>query len=63
MHWKRANKVFVKQSSRLLARFVMFFTTARLTLRRSRTESRCLQRELRQADDRLQPIVVVILLV
>jgi hypothetical protein len=37
LHWERANKVFGKRPSRLLARFVKFFTTARLPLHRSRT--------------------------
>jgi hypothetical protein len=53
------NKVFGKRSSRLLARFIKFFTTARLPLRRSRAEGRRLQRELRQADRRFHPIIIV----
>jgi hypothetical protein len=43
----------------LLARFIKFFTTARLHLRQSRTEGRRLQRELRQADRRLHPVVII----
>jgi hypothetical protein len=54
-----ANKVFRKRFSRLLARFVKFFTTAHLPLRRSRAESHRLQRELRQADRRLHSVVMV----
>jgi hypothetical protein len=53
------NKVFGKQSSRLLARFVKFFTTAHLPLRRSRAEGHRLQRELHQPDRRLHPVVIV----
>jgi hypothetical protein len=53
------NKVFGKRSSRLLARFVKFFTTAHLPLHRSRAEGRRLQRELHQADHRLHPVVIV----
>jgi hypothetical protein len=53
LHQERTNKVFGKRSSRLLARFVKFSTTARLPLHRSRAESHRLQRELRQADRRL----------
>jgi hypothetical protein len=53
------NKVFGKRSSRLLTRFIKFFTTARLPLRRSRAEGRRLQRKLRQADRRLHPIIIV----
>jgi hypothetical protein len=37
----------------------MFFITARLPLRRTHTEGRHLQRELREADHRLHPIVVI----
>jgi hypothetical protein len=51
--------VFGKRSSRLLARFVKFFTTARLPLHRSRAEDRRLQCELRQTDRRLHPVVIV----
>jgi hypothetical protein len=47
------------RSSRLLARFVRFFTTARLPLRRSHGEGRHLQHELRQADCHLHPVVIV----
>jgi hypothetical protein len=59
LHWESANKVFGKRSSQLLARFIRFFTTARLPLRRSRTEGHRLQRELRQVNHRLQLVVVV----
>jgi hypothetical protein len=59
LHWERANKVFGKQSLRLLARFTKFFTTARLPLCRSRAEGCCLQHELHQADRPLHPIVVI----
>jgi hypothetical protein len=59
LHQERVNKVFGKRSSRLLARFVKFFTTARLPLRRLRVEGRHLQRELRQVDRHLYPIVVI----
>jgi hypothetical protein len=59
LHRERANNVFGKRSSQLLARFVKFFTTARLPLRRSRAEGHHLQRELRQADRRLHPVIIV----
>jgi hypothetical protein len=59
MHRERANKIFGKRSSRLLARFVKFFTTAHLPLHRSRAKGHRLQRELCQADHRLHPIVVI----
>jgi hypothetical protein len=59
LHRERANKVFGKRSLRLLAHFIKFFTTARLPLRRSHAEGRRLQRELRQADRRLHPIVII----
>jgi hypothetical protein len=59
MHRERANKVFGKRSSRLLARFIKFFTMARLPLHRSRAEGHRLKCELRQADCRLHPVVVV----
>jgi hypothetical protein len=59
LHWERVNKIFEKRSSRLPTRFVKFFTTARLPLRRSCVEGRRLQRELRQADRRLHPIIIV----
>jgi hypothetical protein len=58
LHQERVNKVFGKRSSRLLAHFVKFFTTARLPLRRSCVEGHYLQHELRQADRRLHLIVV-----
>jgi hypothetical protein len=44
---------------RLLPRFVKFFTTAHLRLHRMHTKGRRLQRELRQAERHLQPIVVI----
>jgi hypothetical protein len=59
LHQKKVNKVFGKQSLRLLAHFVKFFTTARLPLRRSCAEGRRLQRELHQADRCLHPVVIV----
>ncbi len=59
LHRERANKVFRKRSSRLLTRFVKFFTTARLPLRRSHAEGRRLQRELRQTDRHLHPVIIV----
>jgi 2-keto-4-pentenoate hydratase/2-oxohepta-3-ene-1,7-dioic acid hydratase in catechol pathway len=59
LHRKRVNKVFGKRSSRLLACFIKFFTTARLPLRQSHAEGRCLQHKLRQADHRLHLVVVV----
>jgi hypothetical protein len=59
LHRERTNKVFGRRSSRLLALFVKFVTTTRLTLRRSHTEGRLLQRKLRQADRRLHLIIVV----
>jgi hypothetical protein len=59
LHRERANKVFEKQSSRLLARFVKFFTTARLPLHRTRAEGHCLQCKLHQVERRLQLIVVI----
>jgi hypothetical protein len=59
LHRERANKIFGKRSSRLLARFIKLFTTALLPLRWSHAEGRHLQRKLRQADRRLHPIVIV----
>jgi hypothetical protein len=59
LHRERANKVFGKQSSRLLTRFIKFFTTARLPLHRSRAKGHRLQHELHQVDRRLHPVVVV----
>jgi hypothetical protein len=59
LHWERANKVFEKRSLQLISHFVKFFTTARLPLHRSRAEGHRLQRELRQADRHLHPIVIV----
>jgi hypothetical protein len=53
------NKFFGKRSSRVLTRFIKFSTTARLPLRRSRAEGHRLQRELRPADRRLHPVVIV----
>jgi hypothetical protein len=58
-HRKRANKIFGKRSSRLLTRFIKFFTTARLPLCRSRADDHRLQRELCQDDRRLHPVVIV----
>jgi hypothetical protein len=59
LHRERANKIFGKRFSRLLARFIKFFTTARLPLHRSRAEGCHLQCELRQADRRLHLVVIV----
>jgi hypothetical protein len=59
LHWERANKVFGKRSSRLLAHFFKLFITARLPLRQTRPEGRRVQRELRQADHHLYLIVIV----
>jgi hypothetical protein len=59
LHRERVNKVFEKRSSRLFTRFFKFFITARLPLRRTRAEGHRLPHELRQADHRLHPIVVV----
>jgi hypothetical protein len=59
MHQERETKVFGKQSSRLLTHLVKFFTTAHLPLHRSRAEGRRLQYELRQADRRLHPVIIV----
>jgi hypothetical protein len=59
LHWEMVNKVFGKRSSRLLARFVKFFTMACIPLRWSHAESHRLQRELRQADHRLHPVVII----
>jgi hypothetical protein len=58
LHQERANKVFRKQSSWLLARFFKFFTMAHLPLRQMRAESHHLQCELLQADHHLDLIVV-----
>jgi hypothetical protein len=57
--WERANKVFGKLSSQLLVRFFKFFIMAHLPFHQTRAESCRLQRELRQADHHLHPIVVV----
>jgi hypothetical protein len=59
LHWERANKVFGKRSSRLLARFIKFFTMAHLPLHRSRIEGHRLQHELRQVDRYLHPVIIV----
>jgi hypothetical protein len=59
LHRERVNKVFEKRSSRLLARFVMFFTTAHLPLHRSYIDGHRLQREPRQTNRRLYPIVII----
>jgi hypothetical protein len=59
LHRERPNKGFGKQSLRLLARFIKFFTTAHLPLRRSHAEGRRLQRKVRHADRRLHPVVIV----
>jgi hypothetical protein len=59
LHWEMTNKVFGKRSSRLLAHFIKFFTTARLPLRWSRAEGCRLQCKLRQADRRLHLAIVV----
>jgi hypothetical protein len=59
LHRERANKVFGKRSSRLLARFFKFFIMAHLPLRRTRVEGHRLQRKLRQADRHLHPIVII----
>jgi hypothetical protein len=59
LHREMVNKVFRKRSSRLLTRFFKYFTTTRLPLHQTRTEGRLLQCELRQADHRLNLIIVV----
>jgi hypothetical protein len=59
LHRERANKVFWKRSSWLLACFFKFFITARPPLRRTRTEGHRIQRELRQTDHCLHPIIVI----
>jgi hypothetical protein len=59
LHRERANKIFGKRSSRLLARFVKFFTTPRLPLRRFHAEGHHLQRKLHQADHRLHLVIIV----
>jgi hypothetical protein len=59
LHRKRVNKVFGKRSLQLSACFFKFFITAHLPLHRTRAEGRRLQRELRQVDRHLHPIVVV----
>jgi hypothetical protein len=59
LHRERVNKVFGKRSSWLLTLFVKFFTTARLALRRSRAEGHRLQRELRQVNRHLYPVIIV----
>jgi hypothetical protein len=58
LHRERANKVFGKRSLWLLACFFKFFTTTCLPLYRMRAEGRHLQRELRQADRCIHPIVI-----
>jgi hypothetical protein len=59
LHRETANKVFGKRSSRLLTRFIKFFTTAHLPLHWLRIEGCRLQCELRQADRHLHPVIVV----
>jgi hypothetical protein len=56
---ERANKVFGKRSSRLFSRFIKFFTTAHLPVRRSHVKGRRLQRELHQANCRLHMVIIV----
>jgi hypothetical protein len=51
--------VFGKRSSRLFDCFFKFFIMTRLPLHRTRVEGRHLQRELRQANRRFYPIVIV----
>jgi hypothetical protein len=58
LHQERANEVFRKWSSRLLARFFKFFTTTHLPLHRTRAEGHRIQRKLRQTDHRLHPIII-----
>jgi hypothetical protein len=57
--FESVNKLFWKRSLRLLARFVKFFITTRLPLRRSHVEDHCLQRKLRQSNHHLHPIIVI----
>jgi TFIIF-interacting CTD phosphatase-like protein len=59
MHRERANKVFVKRYSRLLTRFIKFFTMARLPLHWSRAEGHRLQRKLCQANRHLHSVIIV----
>jgi hypothetical protein len=59
LHRERANKIFGKRSSWLFARLFKFFITARLPLHWTRVKGHHLQRELRQAQRRLHPIVVI----
>jgi hypothetical protein len=59
LYQEGVNKVSVKRSSRLLARFIKFFTTACLPLRQSCTEGHRLQHKLRQANRRLHLVIIV----
>jgi hypothetical protein len=59
LHWGRVNKVFGKRSSRQLACFLKFFTTAHLPLRQTHAEVHHIQHEICQADRHLRAIVVV----
>jgi hypothetical protein len=59
LHRERANKVFRKRSSRLLACFFKFFITAHLPLRWTHAEGHCLQRELYHVDHHLHLIVII----
>jgi hypothetical protein len=59
LHRERVNKIFGKRSSRLLVHFFKFFIIPHLPLHRTSAEGYCLQRELRQIERRLHPIIVV----
>jgi hypothetical protein len=59
LHQDRANKVFGKRSSRLLARIFKFFVTAHLPLHQMRVEGHRVQHELCRADRCLYSIIVV----
>jgi hypothetical protein len=50
LHRERVNKIFRKQSSRLLECLFKFFITARLPFHRTHVDGHHLQRELRQAN-------------
>jgi hypothetical protein len=58
LHRERANKVFRKRSSWLLAHFFKFFITTRLPLHQTCTEGHRLQHEFHQAECRLHLIII-----
>jgi hypothetical protein len=59
LHQERVNKIFEKRSSRLFGCFFKFLITTHLPFHQTRVKGHRFQRELRQVDRRLHPIVIV----